>query len=265
MADDDIVQEIKIEGTDQIEQDLESVGSAGEASFKKIESSANAAAQATDKMATASKQVAQATQSAASGAEALAKAAQRAAAANKEMLDRAAKSVERRGGPTAEEFRQRQQAFQQGQTFDTHGVAIVAPPKLEAAAGGAVGLAASLTGGLVVSLEKTADAANDASVRLGGFLGSLAKGQDAFAGLQKIAPSLQTTAGALAPAMEQLLRINQQLPTPRPQADLTQALDNLLKGMQAERVPTDKAIEALTALLTDIRKQGSSPRRTSSG
>ena len=125
-----------------------------------------------------------------------------------------------------------------------------------AARGGALALAVAIGGTLVVALEKAGDAANDASSRLGAFAGGLEKGQKQFEGLKELAPSLDSTATALAPPFEQISRINQQQGLGIDPHGLEQILSNLVKGTSADRVPEAEALKGLTGILTDIRKTG---------
>ena len=125
-----------------------------------------------------------------------------------------------------------------------------------AARGGAVALAASIGGLLVVAFEKAGDAANDAASRLGSFSGGGSQGVEAFEGLKKLAVQLDSTGAALAKPFEQLSRINTQQGLGISQENLQGILSTLVKGTQADRVPEADALKGLTEILSNIQKTG---------
>jgi hypothetical protein len=123
------------------------------------------------------------------------------------------------------------------------------------------GLAAAIVGTLVVALEKSQEAADAASERLGAFFGSAEKGRAAFQGLGNL--NLGVPATQLAGPYEQFLRLQNQQPTGGgEQLPIKEAFSNLTKSLQADRLSGDKLTGELTTFIKDIRENGiTSPKQ----
>jgi hypothetical protein len=129
---------------------------------------------------------------------------------------------------------------------------------VSAARGGIVALVAAIGTLLVTALEKAGDAANDAATKLGGVSGGIAAGRLQYGALTETADKLQTPASGLVTPFEQAARLNQSQATQAqlPNAGLLEAIANIVKGGQSERLDTAKVLDEFTKFLSNGREKG---------
>lgn len=110
-------------------------------------------------------------------------------------------------------------------------------PVLMASTAGVTAFAAALAGSLIVALEKAGDEVKDLTARFAAFGGD---GGRTFGQLQEAAKELRVSTGALAKPFEAVLRAAPQ------GVDIQKAVETIVKSTQAERVPQEKALAAIT-------------------